>query len=73
VVGGAIVGLGLGWLVAQLVSQVFTAETGMAMSASLGLSELSLAGGFVIVGLLLATLPALLLYRRPVVAALRSS
>lgn len=73
VISGAIVGLGLGWMVAQSVSQVFTAETGMAMSASLGASELSLAGGFVLVGLVLATLPAFLLYRRPVVAALRSS
>ena len=73
VISGAIVGLGLGWMVAQSVSQVFTAETGMAMSASLGASELSLAGGFVLVGLVLATLPAFLLYRRPVVAALRGS
>lgn len=73
VISGAVVGLGLGWMVAQSVSTVFTAETGMAMSASLGTSELSLAGGFVLVGLVLATLPAFLLYRRPVVAALRSS
>ena len=73
VISGAIVGLGLGWMVAQSVSQVFTAETGMAMSASRGASELALAGGFVLVGLVLATLPAFLLYRRPVVAALRGS
>lgn len=73
VISGAIVGLGVGWMVAQSVSQVFTAETGMAMSASLGASELSLAGGFVLVGLVLATVPAFLLYRRPVVEALRSS
>lgn len=73
VVTGAIVGLGFGWFVAQSVSQIFTAETGMAMNAALGASEFSLAGGFVIVGLILATVPAFLLYRRPVVEALRSS
>ena len=73
VITGAICGLGLGWMVAQSVSRIFTAETGMAMQASLGSSELMLAGGFVIIGLILATLPAFLLYRRPVVSALRGS
>ena len=43
------------------------------MQASLGSSELMLAGGFVIIGLILATLPVFLLYRRPVVSALRGS
>ena len=73
VITGAICGLGLGWMVAQSVSRIFTAETGMAMQASLGSSELMLAGGFVVIGLNLATLPAFLLYRRPVVSALRGS
>ncbi|HBN51476.1 MULTISPECIES: FtsX-like permease family protein [Thalassospira] len=73
VVIGAIAGLGLGWFVAQSVSTVFTAETGMALQATISGSELSLAGGFVLIGLILATVPAFLLYRRPVVEALRNS
>ncbi|WP_339861279.1 FtsX-like permease family protein [Thalassospira alkalitolerans] len=73
VVIGAIGGLGLGWFVAQSVSAIFTAETGMALQATISRSELSLAGGFILIGLILATVPAFLLYRRPVVEALRNS
>ncbi|MCC9620125.1 ABC transporter permease [Thalassospira sp. MA62] len=73
VIAGALIGLGLGWLIAQLVSQLFTAQTGMAMTAAIGMNELSLAAGFVLVGLVLASIPAFLLYRRPVVEALRTN
>jgi putative ABC transport system permease protein len=45
----------------------------MALQATISGSELSLAGGFVLIGLILATVPAFLLYRRPVVEALRNS
>lgn len=73
VVFGAAIGLVLGWGVAQAVSQVFTAETGMAMTATIGKPELGLAAGFVIIGFALALVPAFMLYRKPVVEALRGS
>ena len=73
VVFGAVIGLVLGWGVAQAVSQVFTAETGMAMTATIGKPELGLAAGFVIIGFALALVPAFMLYRKPVVEALRGS
>ena len=73
VVFGAAIGLALGWGVAQAVSQVFTAETGMSMTATIGRPELGLAAGFVIIGFALALVPAFMLYRKPVVEALRGS
>ncbi|AUG53572.1 ABC transporter permease [Thalassospira marina] len=73
VVFGAAIGLGLGWAVAQAVSQVFTAETGMAMRATIATPELTLAAGFILIGFALALVPAFMLYRKPVVDALRGS
>ncbi|RCK51648.1 hypothetical protein TH25_08105 [Thalassospira profundimaris] len=73
VVFGAAIGLGLGWAVAQAVSQAFTAETGMAMRATIAAPELTLAAGFILIGFALALVPAFMLYRKPVVDALRGS
>lgn len=68
---GAVLGLGLGYGVAVLVSGVLAGSTGIAMPAGIGASEVLLAGGIVAVGALLALVPAAISYRRPPVAALR--
>ncbi|OKH88405.1 FtsX-like permease family protein [Thalassospira sp. TSL5-1] len=73
VVFGAAIGLAMGWAVAQAVSQAFTAETGMAMRATIAAPELTLAAGFILIGFALALVPAFMLYRKPVVDALRGS
>lgn len=69
---GAALGLGLGWAAAYALSTVFSDRTGVALPVALGLPELGLAAGLGAVGLILATIPAALLYRQPIAAALRS-
>ncbi|WP_442581896.1 FtsX-like permease family protein [Mesorhizobium sp. ASY16-5R] len=71
IAAGALIGLPLGWAFAGFVSRLVSAETGMAMHATLGLTELALVGALLGLGLLLALIPAALIYRRPVVEALR--
>lgn len=71
VVSGALVGLGLGWALAALVSDLLAQSTGVAMRAEIGMREFSLVGVLVGLGLFLALVPALIIYRRPVVEALR--
>lgn len=71
IVTGAIVGLLLGWGFAALVSEALAQQTGVAMRAEIGMSEFRLVGALVGLGLVLASLPALLIYRRPVVEGLR--
>lgn len=71
IAAGALAGLPLGWAAAALVSRLVAAQTGVAMQAAIGLPELSWVAALLAVALLLALLPALLVYRRPVVAALR--
>lgn len=69
-VAGAL-GLGLGYLSALLLSQLFAAETGVALPVALAGQELGLVLAIVAAGLLLATIPAALAYRGSVAAALR--
>lgn len=71
VAGGALAGLGLGYGAAAGLSSLVSGKTDMAMTVSLGVPELSLAGIIVLVGLILATVPAFLIYREPVTRALR--
>ena len=71
VLSGALIGLGLGWAFASVVSDLLAQSTGVAMRAEIGLRELSLVGTLVGLGLVLALVPALITYRRPVVEALR--
>ena len=73
VTAGAILGLGLGYLVAQVLSAVISRETGIAISAGIGQPELVLAGllEFVLGGVI-ALVPAALVHRQPVVDLLRS-
>lgn len=68
---GALIGLVLGWGAAAIVSGLVAAQTGIAMTAVIGTGEIALVAAFVGLGLVLATLPALLVYRRPVVDGLR--
>lgn len=71
VVTGALTGLVLGWGAAAVVSDLLAQSTGVAMRAEIGARELSLVGTLVGLGLVLALVPALIIYRRPVVDALR--
>jgi len=68
---GAILGLGLGYAVAQVLSAVVSQRSGVALSASIGRPELKLAGTLVLLGGVAALFPAALVHRRPVLDALR--
>ena len=70
-VTGAAVGLVIGWALAAVVSAAIANQTGVAMIATIGGTEWTLVAALVGVGLILACLPALLVFRRPVVEALR--
>ncbi|MGB3502925.1 MAG: ABC transporter permease [Mesorhizobium sp.] len=69
---GALIGLPLGWAAAKIVSNLVAEQTGVAMRATVGSSEFTLVAILLGVGMLLALVPAALVYRRPVVEALRS-
>lgn len=71
IVAGALLGLGLGWALAAALSAAIAEQTGVAMHASIAADELLGVLVFGIAALLLATIPALLIYRRPVVDSLR--
>lgn len=71
VLSGALIGLLLGWGLAAIVSDLIAQSTGVSMRAQIGLREVSLVGALVGIGLVLALVPALIIYRRPVVEALR--
>lgn len=68
----SLLGLGLGYVAALVLSRVFAAETSIALPVSLSSSELMLVLAIVVIGLLLATIPAALTYRGSVSAGLRS-
>jgi putative ABC transport system permease protein len=65
-------GLLLGAAAARVVSHLITRATGIVLAAQIGLEELSLVAGMIVFGLLVATVPAFIAYRRPVMAALTS-
>jgi putative ABC transport system permease protein len=69
---GAILGLGLGYGVAQILSAIISRETGIAISAGLGRPEFVLAGSLMLLGGVVALVPAALVHRQPVVDLLRS-
>lgn len=70
---GSLIGLGVGAALVGIVSGVFSDVTGISMSTGIGGPELAVAVALTSVGAVLALLPAALLYRRPVVEALRGS
>jgi putative ABC transport system permease protein len=72
IAAGALIGLPLGWVMARVVSAIVSAETGMAMRATLGFTEFVQVGLLLVLGMLLGLIPAALIYRRPVVEALRA-
>lgn len=71
VMAGTLLGLPLGLAVAQFVSGLITTGTGIVMQPEIHLPELRLVGWLIGLSLILAIAPALLIYRRPVVEALR--
>jgi putative ABC transport system permease protein len=69
---GAIIGLLLGAGAALVVSHLITRATGIVLAARIGADELLLTGGMIAFGLIVATIPAFLVYRRPIVQSLTS-
>ena len=67
------VGLAVAAALVGVVSGIFSRASGIAMTASIGWTEIGLALTLAAVGAVLSILPAALLYRRPVVEALRSA
>lgn len=70
---GSLLGLAVAATLVGVVSGVFSQASGIAMTASIGWPEIWLALILTAIGAVLAILPAALLYRRPVVEALRSA
>lgn len=68
---GAAIGLGLGWLSALALSEVFEARTGVVLPVTLTLQEFGLAGALIVIGFVLAAIPGLMSYRQSVSAALQ--
>ena len=68
---GALFGLLLGFGAAQLGSSIISAASGMSVSATIGGQEVLLAAIGALAGIVLATLPAALLYRGSVASILR--
>jgi putative ABC transport system permease protein len=73
IAGGAALGLLVAAALAGSVSSIFERASGIAMTAAIGAPEFALAAGIAVVGALLASVPALLLYRQPVVEGLRGA
>jgi putative ABC transport system permease protein len=69
---GSALGLGLGWAAAAALSAVFSARTGIALSATLAGQELAMAAAVVVLGMLIAGIPSWSGCRQPVSAGLRS-
>lgn len=70
---GSLLGLAVAAALVGVVSGIFSRASGIAMTTSIGWPEIWLALTLTAVGAVLAILPAALLYRRPVVEALRSA
>jgi putative ABC transport system permease protein len=69
-VAGALLGLALGTGAVVVVSHMITRATGIALPARIGSDELLLVGGMILFGLLVSTVPAYIIHRRPVIQAL---
>jgi putative ABC transport system permease protein len=66
-VAGALIGLLLGAGAAVAVSRLITQATGIVLPARIGPDELTLVGGMILFGLLVATVPAFISYRRSII------
>jgi putative ABC transport system permease protein len=69
-VAGALIGLLLGAGAAIAVSHMITRATGIVLPAQIGPDELLLVGGMIAFGLIVATVPAFVSYRRSVIEGL---
>jgi len=69
-VAGALIGLLLGADAAVAVSHMITRATGIVLPAHIGEDELLLVGGMIVFGLIVATVPAFISYRRSVIQSL---
>jgi putative ABC transport system permease protein len=69
-VAGALIGLLLGAGAAMAVSHLITRATGIVLPAQIGADELLLVGGMILFGLIVATVPAYISYRRSVIQSL---
>ncbi len=69
---GSLLGLGVGWGAAEVLSRFVSARTDIAISALPGWTELHLLAGFVSLAMLLSLLPAAVVLRQPSVEGLRS-
>ncbi|MEE2951516.1 MAG: FtsX-like permease family protein [Pseudomonadota bacterium] len=72
ILGGAILGLGLGYLAARAISGLVAERTDIAVSASIGWSELHLVAAFISLTLIFALLAPLAALARPIVKDLRA-
>lgn len=73
IAAGSLLGLAVAAAFVGVVSGLFSRASGIAMTTTIGWPEFWLALSLAAVGAVLALLPAALLYRRPVVEALRSA
>ena len=71
IAAGSVLGLLVATALSGIVSGVFEAASGIALDAQIGRTELALAATIAAAGALSALIPAALLYRQPVVDALR--
>jgi putative ABC transport system permease protein len=70
---GALIGLAMGWFGAQVISRIVEARTGLALAAMIARPELVMVLVLMLVGALLAVVPGIISYRRPVSEGLRGS
>jgi putative ABC transport system permease protein len=71
--GGCTLGLLAGWALTAVLSSYSLTATGMRLDFIFDVSDIGLAAGLVLIASVLALVPALISYRRPVVSGLRSS
>ncbi|WP_308917262.1 ABC transporter permease [Jannaschia sp. LMIT008] len=72
IAAGAVMGLGVGWVAAELLSRIVTARTDILVVARLGWPELHLVAGFLCAATVLLIVPAFTVLRQPVVKGLRA-
>ncbi len=73
IVCGALIGSTLGWIGANALSHWLQSQVGFAMPVRLGAAEALLVAALVLLGALVAMLPAWLVFRRPIVEGLVSA
>jgi len=72
IVSGAVMGCLLGWFSSTALSHWMQSQVGFAMPVRLGATEALLVAALLLLGALVATLPAWLVFRRPIAEGLVS-